>query len=97
VSTGGDRAGAGGTDGPGDPGGLGGERLRQRDAELAGEGWARRFVGGPPRLQEAKELYESLGLEVHMEPLRAEELHGRCGDCTLALTFFRVVYTRRSG
>jgi len=85
------RAGTGGTD----PDGPGGERLRQGDVELAREGWTRRFVGGPPRLQEVKELYESLGLEVHMEPLRAEELHGRCGDCTLALTFFRVVYTRR--
>jgi len=77
-------------------GGSGHERKRRRDAELAREGWTRRFVGGPPRLQEVRELYESVGLEVRLEPLGSEELNPECGDCTLARTFFRVVYTRRT-
>jgi len=43
-----------------------------------------------------KELYESLGLEVRLEPLTDEELAEECAGCTLALALFRVLYTRRS-
>jgi hypothetical protein len=64
------------------------------DDELLGEGWERRFVGGPPRLQEFVELYKSLGFEVWLEPQPIEELREECGDCFLALKLFRVVYTR---
>jgi len=62
--------------------------------QLVRAGWLRRFVGGPPRLQEFVKLYESLGYEVHLEPQPADELGEECGDCTLALMLFRVVYTR---
>jgi hypothetical protein len=62
--------------------------------ELVRAGWLRRFVGGPPRLQEFVTLYESLGYEVHLEPQPADELGEECGDCILALVIFRVVYTR---
>ena len=65
------------------------------EEELLREGWMRRFVGGPPRLQEFVALYESLGYEVHLEQQLAGELREECGDCTLALMLFRVVYTRR--
>ncbi len=67
---------------------------RRRDEELAGEGWTRRFIGGPPRLQEMTELYRELGKEVLLDPLQAEELHAGCEGCVLALSFFRAVYTR---
>ncbi|UCG75861.1 MAG: hypothetical protein JSV95_00560 [Gemmatimonadota bacterium] len=70
-------------------------RTAERDEELAREGWIRRFVGGPPRLHEVRELYESLGQEVRLETLSPEELAEECGDCRLALELFRVVYTRR--
>jgi hypothetical protein len=70
-------------------------RTAEKDAELAREGWIRRFVGGPPRLGELRELYESLGHEVRLETLSPEELAEECGDCRLALELFRVVYTRR--
>ncbi len=66
----------------------------QSEEELLREGWTRRFVGGPPRLQEFVALYESLGYEVLLEPQAPEELREECGDCTLALMLFRVVYTR---
>ena len=62
--------------------------------QLVRAGWLRRFVGGPPRLQEFVTLYGSLGYEVHLEPQPADELGEECGDCTLALMLFRVVYTR---
>lgn len=66
------------------------------EEELIREGWSRRFVGGPPRLQEMIELYESLGYEVWLEPQAPEEFAEECEDCTLALRFFRVVYTRKN-
>ncbi len=67
----------------------------ERDAELAVEGWERRFIGAPPRLGEAVELYESLGLEVLSDPVTDEELADECAGCALALNLFRVLYTRR--
>jgi hypothetical protein len=66
-----------------------------RDAGLAAQGWVRRFVASPPRLAEHIELYRSLGQDVHIEPVLADELDDACGDCGLALTLFRVIYTRR--
>lgn len=69
-------------------------RRPERDAALASEGWERRFVASPPRLQEAIELYESLGLEVHSDPVTDEELAEECRGCVLAATLFRVLYTR---
>lgn len=70
-------------------------RRRRTEEELAREGWSRRFVGGPPRLQEVIDLYQSLGFEVWLEPQSVEEFGEECGGCTLALRLFRVVYTRR--
>ncbi|HBY92447.1 MAG TPA: hypothetical protein DEP84_00550 [Chloroflexi bacterium] len=69
----------------------------RRDAELLTEGWTRRFVGAPPRLQETIALYESLGYEVHLEPVPPEALQDECQGCRLAVTLFRVVYTRPVG
>ena len=68
----------------------------KRDAELAAEGWERRFIGSPPRLGESVELYESLGLEVLSDPVTDEELADECAGCALALNLFRVLYTRRA-
>lgn len=70
-------------------------RTAEKDEELARHGWIRRFVGAAPRLQEVRELYESLGLEVRFETLSPDELAEECGDCALALALFRVIYTRR--
>lgn len=67
------------------------------EAQLAAEGWTRRFVGVPPRLNEMIELYEQLGYEVWLEPQAPEEFQEECADCTLALMLFRVVYTRARG
>lgn len=66
----------------------------RRDDELAAEGWVRRFVGGPPKLTEQVELYEALGKEVLLDPVGEAELAEICAGCALALTFFKVVYTR---
>jgi hypothetical protein len=67
---------------------------RTRDEELGQAGWLRRFTASPPRLIELRELYESLGHEVLLDPVLPGELATECEGCTLALTMFRVVYTR---
>lgn len=75
--------------------GQAGPQREARDAELAADGWVRRFTGAPPRLSETKELYESLGWEVLLDELSPEELPQDCAGCALALAFFQVVYTRK--
>lgn len=66
----------------------------ERHEELVAEGWQRRFVAAPPRLDEMLELYRSLGLEVRAEPVYASDPAGHCSDCLAARALFRVVYTR---
>jgi hypothetical protein len=68
-----------------------------RDGELAADGWVRRFTGSPPRLVEVKELYESTGQEVLLDEVLPGELAPECEGCTLALSLFKVIYTRRPG
>lgn len=58
-------------------------------------GWERRFVAVGPRLDEAATLYRSLGYEVRLERLGAEDMREECGDCRLALELFRTLYVRR--
>ena len=38
-------------------------------SQLEKEGWNKRFVASEPRLSEAVEMYQEIGLEVHLEPL----------------------------
>ena len=74
---------------------LHGLRPGERDRRLAGQGWVRRFVAGPDRLEEAAELYRELGHEVRLERPTEEELAEACEDCALAMELFRILYTRR--
>jgi len=64
------------------------------EAELIADGWTRRFVGGPPRLNEMLQMYKELGFEIWLEPQTPDEFSEDCADCTLALMLFRVIYTR---
>jgi succinylarginine dihydrolase len=65
-----------------------------RESALLEQGWTRRFIDAPPRLTEVVELYRSLGFEVLLEPQAPEELKAECESCFVALSLFRVVYTR---
>lgn len=66
------------------------------DPKLVAEGWERRFTVDGRRLKEFAALYASLGFEVHVVPLRPEEVDPDCGDCRLAaLLQFSTIYTRR--
>lgn len=62
-----------------------------------GDGWVRRFVGAPPRLDEMVELYRRLGHEVRLERPDPAELGDGCEECAVATALFRVIYTRRKG
>ena len=68
-----------------------------RDELLGRDCWVRRFTAAAPRISEVRELYASLGLEVLLDPLMPGELAKDCEGCTVALTMFRVVYTRQRG
>jgi hypothetical protein len=55
-------------------------------------------VACEPRLSELVELYEGLGLEVRLEPLREEDRVGRCSACYEGdLERYRVIFTRPAG
>jgi hypothetical protein len=70
--------------------------LEKREEELRKEGWVKQFTASEPRLSEAVELYESLGFEVHLEPVRPEELSEECKACfEFAPEECKTIYTRR--
>jgi hypothetical protein len=72
----------------------------KREEELAAQGWEKRFMADEPRLSEMKELYESIGFEVLLEPLPPKEESAACAEsgCTACLDAdperYRIIYTR---
>jgi len=71
----------------------------KRDEQLRAEGWTRRFVADEPRLSEAVRMYQSLGFEVHLEPLMDLEPDEECGECRVCFEGqprdkYMVIYTR---
>ncbi len=67
------------------------------DPALIATGWERRFVADPVRAREATDLYESLGFEVHAEPLKPVELGSQCDECQLVVCHTYVtLYTRKA-
>ncbi len=66
-----------------------------REEELGREGWERRFTADEPRLSEAVELYRSLGLEVHLEPVVPGEVDEACQACFQVDGHrYKTIYTR---
>lgn len=64
-----------------------------REKKLISEGWQKRFIADEPRLSEALELYESLGLEVRLEPVDLESED--CTECMMDKPEkYKVIYTR---
>jgi hypothetical protein len=66
-------------------------------AALREEGWMRRFTAVGARLNEAVELYRSLGFEVRLEPAEpgAEQVadSAACSEC-FVMSLARTIYTR---
>lgn len=70
-------------------------KATSREKELRREGWERQFTADEPRLSEAVELYRSLGLEVHLEPVGADELDQACQACfQVDGDRYKTIYTR---
>jgi hypothetical protein len=76
--------------------------MTKREEELLEQGWEKRFLADEPRLSEMKEMYESIGYEVLLEPLPAKEELSACAEtgCTACLDLdpgrYRTIYTRAS-
>jgi hypothetical protein len=77
------------------------EESPKSEDELVREGWTRRFVASEPRLNEALELYRSMGNEVHLEPLppvdcdSAGEESEECRACFKGFeNQYKIIYTR---
>ncbi len=72
------------------------EQALKRHEELLKDGWVRRFNAEEPRLSEMKAFYESLGLEVLVEPgMLADDTE--CRSCFSLEGFqdrYRTLYTR---
>ena len=63
--------------------------------ELEKEGWERRSIVDEPRVRELVDLYESLGFETHIEPVRPEEMVGECTECfETDCKRYKEIYTR---
>jgi len=63
--------------------------------KLISEGWQKKATYDDPRLSEMVAVYEEIGLDVHLEPLIAENEDG----CTACLQVFpeqfKTIYTRK--
>lgn len=72
------------------------ELMLHRHRALVRNGWVRRFTVEGPRLSEMLEFYESMGLEVLVEPGIPEEGQ-ECNCCFEAEAFYqscKTIYTR---
>ena len=64
--------------------------------ELEKQGWVKRNTIAEPRLSEIVKEYESLGFEVHLEPIKFENLNKECRTCYQnQLDELKIVYTRK--
>lgn len=67
---------------------------------LSTSGWERKTITDEPRLTELVELYESIGFEVHLEPLSNELLKligEECKSCYIDnWERYKVIFTRKS-
>ncbi|MBI2303972.1 MAG: hypothetical protein HYU86_04405 [Chloroflexi bacterium] len=72
-----------------------GGKPKSRDGQLRGEGWLRQFSIEEPRLSEFVNLYKSLGMEVHLEPMTPSESPEECQACFLSqCDKYKTIYTR---
>ena len=76
--------------------------MANREEELVGQGWEKRFIAREPRLSEAVELYQSIGFDVLLEPLlnEGEVKRDNCevSGCTVCFEAdkerYRIIFTR---
>ena len=65
--------------------------------DLEKEGWIKRTTIDEPRLSEIILEYESLGYEVHLEPVKLEDLEKECKRCYQSqIDKLKTVYVRKT-
>jgi hypothetical protein len=57
------------------------EKKITKEEELLTQGWTKQFNTDEPRLSEAVEMYEEMGLEVHLEPVVIDPESEVCQMC----------------
>ena len=73
---------------------LKGHDTMAAEEELVKDGWKKKATYDDPRLTEMVELYEKIGLEVHLEPIKTANKNG-CTDCMQHnADRFKTIYTR---
>ena len=66
------------------------------DPALIAEGWERRHMVGPDRIEESIEIYTSMGLEVKAQPLTPEDFADQCKECgSIICHSYVLIYTRK--
>ena len=66
-----------------------------RQGELTRQGWTRQATYDEPRLSEMADMYKDIGLEVHLEPLHADE-EPACSSCMAVMPeLYKTIYTRK--
>ena len=66
-----------------------------REEELTARGWQRQATYDEPRLSEMAEMYQEIGLEVHLEPFHPEDERD-CADCLAVVPgLYKTIYTRK--
>lgn len=86
-----------GAGGAGGAGGDGGDEFPiAADPKLEAEGWVRRHLADPARAEEAMELYQSMGFEVHARQLTPDDFGPDCRACAVEVcSSYVLIYTRR--
>ena len=73
------------------------ERSLMSQDNIAKEGWIKHTTMDEPRLSEIILEYESLGYEVHLEPVKLEDLGEECKKCYQSqIDKLKNVYVRKS-
>ena len=64
------------------------------EEKLLKKGWQKQATYDDPRLSEMVEMYEEIGLEVHLEPFNVENESGCTGCMQVLPDLFKTIYTR---
>lgn len=66
------------------------------DAALIAQGWVRRHLVGPDRVDESIENYRSMGYEVKAQPVTPEDFADQCKECaSIICQSYILIYTRK--
>ncbi len=66
-----------------------------REAELTLQGWEKQSTNDEPRLSELVEMYQEIGMDVHLEPFHPDE-ESECTECMkMAVEKYKTIYTQK--